>query len=102
MVLDHQVTETASTVPTTVVAASKATVFAASHRRRVTDWVQTSWWVPSSISRATNGAAQNIPMSKGTTTVRLTRSMMAPSPSKRPWPTASQLAVAAHDLKAEW
>ena len=51
----------------TAAASSASPSLVASHRPRVTLWVQTSRWVPPSSSRATSGAPQNAPSSAGAT-----------------------------------
>ena len=64
---DHQVTAKVSR-PTAAAAARVVTPsLVASHRVRVTDWVQASRCVPASSSRATSGAPQNTPMIAGAT-----------------------------------
>ena len=64
---DHQVTARVSTPTATAAASAVTPSLMASHRVRVTDWVQASRWVPASSSRATSGAPQNTPMITGAT-----------------------------------
>src|SRR5262249_45461773 len=63
--LDHQVTARLSAPAATAEARLRTPSLVASHRVRVTDWFQASWWVPASNSRATRGAPQKAPITAG-------------------------------------
>jgi hypothetical protein len=64
---DHQVTARLRAPTATDAATAVTPSLVASQRVRVTDWVQTSRWVPASSSRATIGAPQKMPMTAGAT-----------------------------------
>ena len=68
--LDHQVTIRLTKPAIAMPASAKTPSFTASHRVRLTLWVQASLHVPASSSRATRGAPQKTPMRPGTTTTR--------------------------------
>lgn len=61
----HQVKNAESVVQTASVIRKHQPSFAISHRRRVTDWVVTSWAVPCSLSVAMSGAPRNTARTPG-------------------------------------
>ncbi len=63
--LDHQVTIKLKSPVAAIAATTTIPTRVTYHRRRVTLWVHDSRNVPVSISRATNGAPQNIPSNNG-------------------------------------
>jgi len=67
----HQANSRLSASVTAMAAKQPTVSLAASHRARVTDWLQARTKVPVSSSRASSGAPQNRPVTAGVRAMRM-------------------------------